>query len=201
MDRRITEDEQTMRRKQSSRVAKEEMGRRQSKRTRTSTEQVENKAEQSRTSCSDGARGSPSSRRSRAEAPVPPSRAVSRRRGQSRSRRRTGSMRRSTESSRRAARAAPHLPADRATRRRTKFVKWAADGETRKRKLSQSQMLRFQTLRFKKRGDLVMFATRYPGAFMMHFILQATQRAGLEPAKTHANSMETAVSRWADQAG
>jgi len=82
-----------------------------------------------------------------------------------------------------------------------KFIRWRTDPKDRKRKLSQDQFLRFQTLRFKKRGDLLMFATKHPGALVAHFILQARQRAGLEVPKTLGNLMETDLASWVDRAG
>ena len=82
-----------------------------------------------------------------------------------------------------------------------KFLQWAVAGDGRKRKIAEGQLLRFQTLRFKKRGDLLTFATRFPGALIMHFLTQARAKAGLPPAKNIGALMETDLARWAEQSG
>ena len=74
-------------------------------------------------------------------------------------------------------------------------------GDGRKRKIAEAQLLRFQTLRFKKRGDLLTFATRFPGALIVHFLTQARAKAGLPPAKNIGALMETDLARWAEQSG
>ena len=82
-----------------------------------------------------------------------------------------------------------------------RFVQWASNSDSRKRKITQGQLLKFQTLRFKKRGDLLTFATRYPGALVMHLISQARGKAGLSTARTVGAMMETDLARWAEHSG
>lgn len=82
-----------------------------------------------------------------------------------------------------------------------KICRWAVTSDGRKRKISQAQMLRLQTMRFKKRGDLLTFATRYPGALVMHFMSQARAKAGLGTARTCGEMVETDLARWADNSG
>ena len=67
---------------------------------------------------------------------------------------------------------------------------------SKKIKFTEKAMLRQDTMRFKRRSDVLTMHKRYPGALAGHFLNQVRQRLGLSYAQGSDDLRQTDVSRW-----
>ena len=78
-----------------------------------------------------------------------------------------------------------------------KPLRWKADGTDKK--VTYSDLSHVDGLKFKKRGDLVAFAARHPGALTAHFLASVYQRLSKSQLTRSSQLRDVSVTAWAHQ--
>ena len=78
-----------------------------------------------------------------------------------------------------------------------KPLRWKADGTDKK--VTYSDLSHVDGLKFKKRGDLVAFAARHPGALTAHFLASVYQRLSKGQLTRSSQLRDVSVTAWAHQ--
>lgn len=81
--------------------------------------------------------------------------------------------------------------------RKTKPLRWRE--KAKDRRVEQGDLTHVDMLKFKKRGDLVAFAARHPGALTAHFLAGVYQRLSKGTLNRSSQLREPSVTAWAHQ--
>ena len=80
-------------------------------------------------------------------------------------------------------------------------MQWVAPNQQRKKKFEESHVLKFHTLRFRRRSDLLGFHAKYPGGLAAQLLAQIRQKLGQGLPASSTELMATDPGAWAARDG